>query len=384
MMEFLVMDDEERLDKEFSQILKGERSGGEVIDPYLSTLKQLEVLRAVPERDPQMQIKGREAFLQQVKSMSLPVSRTSSRRLKGWKTIFKKERLSMTTVMGIVLALVLAFGGVGTTAYAAQDSLPSEPLYPVKQFTEQVRLALTTDPEAETNLLLDLAEERLNEIETLAERGSAAPIETSQKLEEHLQLALSNCTQLGDPELKGALERLQNMSQIQLQTLQDLKVSIPQSSPVAQEGYDIAIDAMNNAHNEATYGLTDPETFRLRQGMSSSEDGPIQSENDPAEQGNKNLQPPGDGAAVQGQGAIPSDGECDDTGEGGGVNGNGNGDNGGVRGNGSVNGTPCDGDGDNGGVRGNGSVNGTPCETNCPPQDSENGSQGSQGRAGRN
>jgi hypothetical protein len=371
------MDDEERLNREFSRFLKDERSRGGEIDPYLSALKQLEILRAVPDRDPQKQTKGREAFLQQAKTMSLPVSKRSSRRLNGWKSIFKKERLSMTTVMGIVLTLVLAFGGVGTTAYAAQDSLPSESLYSVKQLTEQVRLALTTDQEAEVSYLLDLAEERLSEIETMTNLGNVAPLETSQKLEEHLQLALSNCAQLGDPELKSALERLHNMSQIQLQTLQDLEGNAPEG---AAEGLGLAIRAMNRARDEAADGLSDPAAFRLRQGTNRPEDAPQQPDNDPADQGNQNQQPSDGSAGGQGQGAGgANDGDAAGDGSGDGY-GDGSGDGGGAYGDGYG-----DGSGDGGGAYGPGNGDGTPCDgTECTPQGSGNGSQGHQGGGGMN
>lgn len=70
------------------------------------------------------------------------------------------------------MAAVAVFLGAGTyTVASADDSLPGDWQYPVKLQTERVRLALTFSDDARRDVRLDIAEERAEEIEQLAERG---------------------------------------------------------------------------------------------------------------------------------------------------------------------------------------------------------------------
>jgi hypothetical protein len=51
----------------------------------------------------------------------------------------RKERIPvLTTIVSLIVSLTLLFGGAGVTAYAAQDSLPNDFLYPVKALIESV------------------------------------------------------------------------------------------------------------------------------------------------------------------------------------------------------------------------------------------------------
>lgn len=70
------------------------------------------------------------------------------------------------------LASVALFLGFSTyTVATANASVPGDWQYPVKLQTERVRLALAFGDEAEREVKLDFAEERVQEIETLARRG---------------------------------------------------------------------------------------------------------------------------------------------------------------------------------------------------------------------
>ena len=71
-------------------------------------------------------------------------------------------------VAAVTIALALILGSVG---YASTDSMPDDPLYPVKQLIEKIRLAVTTDNQAEVELHLRLAQERLAEADAMAEEG---------------------------------------------------------------------------------------------------------------------------------------------------------------------------------------------------------------------
>ncbi len=71
-------------------------------------------------------------------------------------------------IIALVLALTATTGGL---AYAADDALPGQPLYGLDRAVEQLQLLITNDPQAEMALRLQLAEERLEEAQQLAERG---------------------------------------------------------------------------------------------------------------------------------------------------------------------------------------------------------------------
>ncbi|OGO15565.1 MAG: hypothetical protein A2Z14_14340 [Chloroflexi bacterium RBG_16_48_8] len=381
----------EELDKFLSEYLEEKQATSKELRPYREIFEKLDALRDVPERDPDMQAMARETFLNQAKSIAVPVTNATKQRLNGWNKFFRRERSPMTTVLGFVLALVVAFGGVGTTAYAAQDSLPTETLYPIKQLTEQIRLALTTDTEAEVHLLLDLTEERVGEMVALANQGLDIPEKTQLRLQEHLELALAEAAQLGDAALMGALQRLQTMAQNQIQAMQQVQQNRPEDSP--SEALQIAITSMNRVRQEAEDGLNDPETFRLRQGTKRPENAPDQPENVPPGKKDEVESPSGDGAAGQGHGDGTGDGggaygngSGDGPGDGGGAYGygDGTGDGGGAYGNGYG-----DGSGDGGGAYGDGDGDGV-CDCLCDdpkcdctmqytPQGPQNGQQGHKG-----
>ncbi len=88
-------------------------------------------------------------------------------RAPGKKRAFVPGRfLYRLTAATVAFALVL--GGVD---YASTDSLPDSPLYPVKLLIEKIRLAVTTDNQAEVELHLQNAEARLAEADAMAEEG---------------------------------------------------------------------------------------------------------------------------------------------------------------------------------------------------------------------
>ena len=70
---------------------------------------------------------------------------------------------------------------------AAGNSMPDEPLYPVKLATEQVRLTLTPSEIGKARLCARLADRRVAEIIYLADKGDARQVEViAQRLDKHL------------------------------------------------------------------------------------------------------------------------------------------------------------------------------------------------------
>ena len=80
--------------------------------------------------------------------------------------------------LAVAAVLVLVFAGATS---AAASSLPGDPLYAVKRAAEDVRLALTFDDVARTQLLSELTDRRLEELAEIAKhRPSAAPTATQE------------------------------------------------------------------------------------------------------------------------------------------------------------------------------------------------------------
>jgi hypothetical protein len=78
--------------------------------------------------------------------------------------------------VALIAFLLVVMGGSGTVL-AANNSMPGQPLYVVKQGAEQVKLAMTTSPTAKAELYTGLAERRVNEIVYLANNGESIRLE---------------------------------------------------------------------------------------------------------------------------------------------------------------------------------------------------------------
>ena len=99
--------------------------------------------------------------------------------------------------MIIVLVLLLAGGGV---VAAAGNSMPDNPLYPVKLATEEAQLALTPSDMGKAELYAELADKRVVEIIYMADKGDAWQVEViAQRLDKRLtKLArLASATKAG-------------------------------------------------------------------------------------------------------------------------------------------------------------------------------------------
>lgn len=73
----------------------------------------------------------------------------------------------------VLLVLILSLSGSGALAYAAEDTLPGDLLYPVKvRVTEPIVAALTFSPRAKVEVQTRFATRRLEEVERLAQKGT--------------------------------------------------------------------------------------------------------------------------------------------------------------------------------------------------------------------
>jgi hypothetical protein len=88
-----------------------------------------------------------------------------------------KSKNSTIKAAALVLVLVIVLlGGLGTTAAAAQNSLPGDALYSVKTKIEDTRLSLARDARDRAEMQMSFAEHRLTEISDLVEQGRFSEI----------------------------------------------------------------------------------------------------------------------------------------------------------------------------------------------------------------
>jgi len=251
------------------------------LEPDLA--RKMGLLLETPQRDPQASARGRANYLTLSRSLAREravhgaVSTAPFRRLNGWmQTIFNrppgKESYSMlTTIVSIALAFTLLFGGAGVTAYAAQDSLPSEVLYPLKTMGEDLRLELASGEQAQFELALAYANRRMGEISAMLGAGEPLGEQVGTRLQDHLNLALRLAARMSEQDMEQALLRIRQQIQEQLRTMEMLQSKAPEQDKGALE----RIQAMFQAQNRmAELGLEDPLAFRLhfQQGAGQDQD----------------------------------------------------------------------------------------------------------------
>jgi len=167
----------------------------------------LQILQVVPERDANTALRGRNLFLAEARDLKHNVSPSAKRRHSIWMQKiqpifpFRKEGVPvLTQVISALLILATLLGGAGAgTVFAAQSSMPNDMLYPIKTWSENVRLDLATTPEKDIDLLLEFADRRIDEMLTLAEEGSDVQEPLMTQLQTHLELAAQLCDQADNP-----------------------------------------------------------------------------------------------------------------------------------------------------------------------------------------
>ena len=190
---------QERID-ELARLLDGE-----VTDRSSSEAQQLLVLaNAVRDTAPEM-ARPTPAFRAQLRAQLVEEAATSQvgaidrmrdavrERTARWRYSARVATASATASLMI---------GSAGAAVAAQSALPGELLYPLKQATESVRLALASGSEEVGRLQLDLARERLEELtEGVGSLTSSQVIDTLGAMDRH--------TEAGAEELLAAFDRTQ-------------------------------------------------------------------------------------------------------------------------------------------------------------------------------
>ena len=177
------------------------------LDPRLADL--LDELKPVPGRNPQAAARARSKFLAEA------VSASENRRHSWWTTIFQqKEKFAMNLIISTLVIAGLLFGG-GATVAAAQNDLPTEPLYQIKLMSEDANVWLAHDPSMKIEMLMKQAQTRTEEMAALASAGIIPPAGLATRMQDQIQQALQLAATLDDAEMTAALDQIQTHLQTQ-------------------------------------------------------------------------------------------------------------------------------------------------------------------------
>lgn len=287
--------------------------------PTNAVLELLESIRQTPERDPSAAAQGRAHFLAEAASLRLPKAVTPFQRLAAFMTApflyakqLQNERPAMFVKFVSALVLVaIIFSGGSLTAFAAQDSLPDEALYPLKLWTEDLRLELRSDDGKQVELLTSFANRRVDEFVSLVNTGSAVPDQVIVRLDNELDSMLQLLQEMDDDELAESANyvRIHLRDRDQLMTM----IGAPENSDARLEQLQ---HMLQEQHMMAELGQDEPLTFRQMLRHENEQDMP----GEPPEPPNGNqygdtddpeVEPPANG---DGFGPGPQAGENEPTG----------------------------------------------------------------------
>jgi hypothetical protein len=235
----------------------------EQFDPDIE--KKLSVLEDVPARDPEAAARGRVSFLAEARTLAPPVQHSESAR-NGWFGALlaafggRRHSHAFAVIASIALVLVILLGGTSATVYAAQGSMPDQVLYSVKLLSEDLRLGLTSNPQAELGLTLDLVERRMDEIILLVEAGDEVPDSVINRLEVHLDQVLNVAEVIEDDEVEPVMIKIEKHLR---DRIQDYTQTKGRSQDGPKEGdWDRIRDMLQTNLDKVDTGLKDPAVFR--------------------------------------------------------------------------------------------------------------------------
>jgi hypothetical protein len=246
----------ERFEKALQQATQDENVEGRLAR-LVQIAQQLSFLAEPPPPPPARLLRGRQRFLSEaVKLREVGADR-------------RKERFMVPRFIkwaSVLVALMLVFGAVLGAGQAAADSLPGQLLYEVKLAAEQVRLRLTSDPEARAELNLTLAERRLSEIAELVTLGKTPDASAFDRAREQLESAMVPVKYGEEMAPEWAFQRLMTAVQRHQREMERVLGALPESdqTPVRQ-----LVRAMERVRAEWHTGEGEPEGQQERERLGS-------------------------------------------------------------------------------------------------------------------
>lgn len=184
-------------------------------------LAAFEAARQMPPPQPEAQRRMKNEFLaqmQQTKPQNVTFSQKQrlNQRKTNTNTLVYRWRTSTMTVkiISILAAVTILLGSVGAgTVMASQSALPDESLYPLKRWSEEVRVELAGEPDKQLALHLDFADRRVDEMVAMLAEGAAFDQELRLDMLTHLWMASQLTESCEDPLLAQARVQSRLMAQ---------------------------------------------------------------------------------------------------------------------------------------------------------------------------
>jgi hypothetical protein len=254
------------------------------LTPLLAVASQLQTMNPVIQPIPDESLADRTVFLAQMAQLPEPaVSLSPIMRLKGWMVhalpwlgtnpnLKNREQKQMSALLlKAALVLTIIMGSLGGTAVMAAESLPDSPLYPAKIAYEEARITYAVNPAAEASIHLDLAAERLREMERLMVDGKMPEDALLTRAENHIEAAYGLAEEMPQQMMAGVLVQAQAMIQTRTRALAQVDVPEPAVPLMAQTQ-----TMLKNAGEIAAAGLQDPQLLRQRHTVNRPETAPEQ------------------------------------------------------------------------------------------------------------
>ena len=165
----------------------------------------------------------------------------------------------INALIAIALAFGVLLGGAGVTAYAAESSLPTEPLYGLKILGEDARFQLATQTQTQLELALEFANRRMEELAATPPTETGVIEQTANRYQTQMQLALQLAAGLDDEAIIPALQQVQNRIQHQQQTLTQMQTNAPENGVMTQ-----LRQMQQEQLRLVEEGLVDPQQLRNR------------------------------------------------------------------------------------------------------------------------
>lgn len=142
-----------------------------------------------------------------------------------------KYKLFLT--LGIVFVLLVTSGGV---AYASDDALPGDLLYPVDKAVESINRVIISDPIAKAEFEVQVLDERVSELENLSEDVESESVgdaneeveaqknRVRERLEVLAELSVQN--KLNTQEQQQLMQEVQNKLQVHEESMNQIKTNL--------------------------------------------------------------------------------------------------------------------------------------------------------------
>jgi hypothetical protein len=227
----------------------------------------LEPLRATPPIDPKAASEAKRKFLLQGENLR-EVDAKHHGAEGAWQVIKKhdifwmlRQKPVMKSLAAILLVFAFILAGSSITVYASQSSLPGEPLYGVKSWSEDVRIAMSTSPNAKLSLTLNYTNRRVEEISILLANGKPVNEYAADRFQKELEDSLQLATQLDDTQMQHALGEIIRHAEKQGITMKELISKLP---PEAKQAAIKLQERLNEQVQLSNVGETNPKEFRIQ------------------------------------------------------------------------------------------------------------------------